>query len=242
MTPVLKISDLSFSFNKIYGLLQEISLAIFAHQFVAIIGPNGSGKTTLLKLMMGFLKPLQGNIKLFNLPPEKSHRYMGYVPQVNLYDQQFPLSVLDVVLMGALAELTWYGSYPAAVKEKAREALERVGLLKLQDLPFGTLSGGQMQRVLIARAIISKPKILFLDEPTANIDPETQALILKLLIELKSSMTIIMVTHHLQAFVQHVDKVFCVQNSVTEFTPEQICAHFAMGVFHSPLINIKGGS
>lgn len=241
-TTALDISDLFFTFEQNNPLLQNVSLSVLPHQFIAMIGPNGSGKTTLLKLMMGLLTPSRGVVKLFGASPERAHRHMGYVPQVNLYDQQFPLSVLDVVLMGALSQLTWYGSYPPAVKELARKALHRVGLRNLQDRPFGTLSGGQAQRTLIARAIMSSPKILFLDEPTANIDIETQTLILKLLIELKSSMTIIMVTHHLQAFVQHVDRVFCVQNTVTEFSPEQICEHFSLGVFHSPLINIKGHS
>lgn len=232
----LKTSHLSFAFDKAFPLLQDVSLSIAPHELVAIIGPNGSGKTTLLKLMMGLLKPLHGTVHLFDVPPEALHRHIGYVPQVNIYDQQFPLSVLDVVLMGSLSKLTWYGNYPAEVKEKALYALHQVGLCHVKDRPFGTLSGGQAQRTLIARAIIDDPKILFLDEPTANIDPETQGLILQLLLELKPSMTIIMVTHHLQTFVQHLDKVFCVQNSVTEFSPDQICAHFSMGVFHSPLL------
>lgn len=239
MNPVLEADNLSFSFDKT-PLLYGVSISIFKHQFIAMIGPNGSGKTTLLKLMMGFLNPNQGRVKLFNKSPEKSHLSIGYVPQVNIYDQKFPLSVLDVVLMGSLSKLTWYGTYPQCVKDKAMEALNLVGLSDMKHRPFGTLSGGQAQRVLIARAIIDDPKILFLDEPTANIDVETQGLVLKLLIKLKSSMTIIMVTHHLQAFIQHIDKVLCVQNTVTEFKPEQICEHFSLGVFHSPLINIKG--
>jgi zinc transport system ATP-binding protein len=238
--PALEIKDLSFSFDKT-PLLYDISLSVLENQFIAMIGPNGSGKTTLLKLMLGFLKPLHGSVKLFNKPPEKAHRSIGYVPQVNIYDQKFPLSVFDVVLMGSLSKLTWYGAYPQSVKDKAMEALKLVGLGDMHHRAFGTLSGGQAQRALIARAIIDDPKILFLDEPTANIDIETQVLILKLLLKLKSSMTIIMVTHHLQSFVQYIDKVFCIQNTLTEFNPEQICEHFALGVFHSPLINIKGG-
>lgn len=240
LIPALELSDLSFAFDKIQPLLHHVSLSIAHHQFIAIIGPNGSGKTTLLKLMMGFLKPSHGSVKIFNTSPEKAHRFIGYVPQVNVYDQQFPLSVLDVVLMGALSKLTWYGAYPHSVRKKAQEALKLVGLLDMQDRSFGTLSGGQAQRVLIARAIIAEPKLLFLDEPTANIDTETQSVILKLLIQLKSSMTIVMVTHHVQAFIQHVDKVLCVQNTVTEFQPSEVCSHFALGVFHSPLINLKG--
>jgi len=239
---VLSISDLFFAFDKLSPLLRNVSLSIAPHELVALIGPNGSGKTTLLKLMMGFLEPLKGSVSLFDAPPKTSHKLLGYVPQINIYDQQFPLSTLDVVLMGALSKLTWYGTYPKHTKEKALYALHQVGLCHVKDRPFGTLSGGQAQRALIARALVDDPQILFLDEPTANIDPETQELILQLLLSLKSSMTIVMVTHHLQTFIEHVYKVFCVQNTVTEFTPQQICAHFSMGVFHSPLIKRPGKS
>jgi zinc transport system ATP-binding protein len=238
-SPILSVSHLFFAFDKT-PLLQDISFSVSPNEWVAIIGPNGSGKTTLLKLLMGFLKPNRGSITLLEGIPQSAHPFIGYVPQVNIYDQKFPLSVLDVVLMGALSKLTWYGSYPPHIKQKALHALAQVGLEHLKHRPFGTLSGGQAQRVLIARAIINDPKILFLDEPTANIDPETQKLILKLLSSLKSSMTIIMVTHHLQTFIQHIDKVLCVQNTLTEFQPDQICEHFSLGVFHTPLFNRKG--
>jgi zinc transport system ATP-binding protein len=142
--------------------------------------------------------------------------------------------------MGAISQMTWYGRYPKKTKEKAIESLKIVGLEHLKDRSFGTLSGGQAQRVLIARAIINSPKILFLDEPTANIDIETQKQILKLLVSLKKEMTIVMVTHHLQSFIEHVNRVLCVQNTLTEFNKEEICEHFALGVFHSPLLQIKG--
>lgn len=236
---ILSTDHLFFSFDKT-PLLQDVSFSVSPNEWVAVIGPNGSGKTTLLKLLMGFLKPTQGSISLLGGTPQSAHAYIGYVPQVNMYDQKFPISVLDVVLMGSLSKLTWYGTYPLHVKNKALQALNQVGLKHLQHQPFGTLSGGQAQRVLIARAIINDPKILFLDEPTANIDPETQKLILKLLHSLKSSMTIVMVTHHLQTFIQHIDKVLCIQNTLTEFQPDQICEHFALGVFHTPLLNRKG--
>ena len=237
--PVISTSHLFFSFDKT-PLLQDVSFSINSNEWVAVIGPNGSGKTTLLKLLMGFLKPTQGSISLFGSHPQSAHPYIGYVPQVNMYDQKFPISVLDVVLMGALSKLTWYGVYPLSIKNQALKALEQVGLEHLKHRPFGTLSGGQAQRVLIARAIINKPKILFLDEPTANIDPETQKSILTLLYSLKASMTIVMVTHHLQTFIQHIDKVLCIQNTLTEFQPDQICEHFALGVFHTPLLSKKG--
>ncbi len=237
--PILKLQNVSFSFEKSSPLLSNISATIYEKQWVAIIGPNGCGKTTLLQLMMGFLKPQEGSVSLFSSSPEKHHLSIGYVPQVNRYDQQFPISVLDVVLMGGISKITWFGSYPKASKRRAVECLQLVKLSHLKNQSFGTLSGGQAQRVLIARALMSFPKILFLDEPTANIDPETQKEILHLLSELKNEMSIVMVTHHLQSFIHQVNRVLCIQNQLTELTPEQTCHHFSLGVFHSPLIHPK---
>lgn len=231
----LKSSHLFFSFDQ-SPLLTDISFEIEKHQFVAIIGPNGSGKTTLLKLLMGFLKPTQGEVLLFGKSPEKMHKHIGYVPQVSIHDQKFPLSVLDVVLMGALSKLTWYGAYPKNIKEKARAMLDFVGLKDLENRPFGTLSGGQVQKALIARAIMDSPTMLFLDEPTANIDQDTNAVVLNLLVELKKTMTIVMVTHQLQAVVKYLDRILCVQNTLTEFSPDRICEHFTFGLYHPPLL------
>jgi zinc transport system ATP-binding protein len=237
--PILKLQNVSFSFEKGSALLSSITATIYEKQWVAIIGPNGCGKTTLLQLMMGFLKPQEGSVSLFDSSPEKHHLSIGYVPQVNRYDQQFPISVLDVVLMGGISKMTWFGTYPKGSKRRAMECLELVKLSHLKNQSFGTLSGGQAQRVLIARALMSFPKILFLDEPTANIDPETQKEILHLLSELKNEMTIVMVTHHLQSFIHQVNRVLCIQNQLTELSPEQTCHHFSLGVFHSPLIQPK---
>ncbi|PCI95532.1 zinc ABC transporter ATP-binding protein [Candidatus Aerophobetes bacterium] len=236
---VLDLQEIDFSYTK-EPCINKACLKIFQNQFVGVIGPNGSGKTTLLKLMMGLLEPTKGEILLFDKAPKKSFSKIGYVPQVRIYDQKFPISVLDVVLMGALSKLTISGKFPKEIKEKAFSLMDTIGLTSIQDQCFGTLSGGQAQRVLIARAILNDPEILFLDEPTFGLDVETQSLIVDLLVKLKQSMTIVMVTHHLQSFIKHLDTVFCVQQEVTELKPEEVCEHFALGVYHSPLINKKG--
>lgn len=236
---VIELKNIGFAYDNETPLLSQINVSIDENDFIAIIGPNGSGKTTLLKLLLGFLKPTEGSVRIFGKTPVEMHSLMGYVPQVNLYDQKFPISVLDVVMMGASSTIRWYGSYPKNVKESAINALDLVGLSHLKGRTFGTLSGGQAQRVLIARAIINHPKILFLDEPTANIDTDTQKEILQLLHRLKKKMTIVMVTHHLQSFIKEITRVFCIQNTLTEFRPDQICEHFSFGVFHSPLLQPK---
>lgn len=238
---VLSLENLDFSYEN-HTVVQNASVKIKQNEFIGIIGPNGSGKTTLLKLMMGLLQPSKGKVLLFEKEPEKSFSKIGYVPQVRIYDQKFPISVMDVVLMGGLSHLSFFGNFPKELKEKAVEMLALVGLSSIKDQSFGTLSGGQAQRVLIARAILNSPEILFLDEPTLGLDIESQNFIVKLLAELKKTMTIVMVTHHLQSFIHNLSRVFCVEQTVTELKPEQVCEHFALGVYHSPLLPKKGPS
>ena len=232
----IDVSDVDFSYDKSL-VLENISLSIEENSFVALIGPNGGGKSTLLKLMMGLIKPNKGSIKIFGENPVDCKYKIGYVPQGREFDPKFPVSVFDVVLMGFYHKLTFFGLYPKDIKNKAKEALESVGLKGFEKHSFGTLSGGQAQRVLIARALLQDPQILFLDEPTASIDQETQKTLIDLLLKKKSSMTIVMVTHQIEDVISHVNKVFTVQQKVTELKPDQVCKHFALGVYHDPLIH-----
>jgi zinc transport system ATP-binding protein len=226
--PLIEIKDLTFSYDKV-PVLEKVNLTVSRGEFIGIFGPNGGGKTTFLKLLMGFLKPSAGSIHLAN--PK-----IGYVPQVTRFDKQFPISVLEIVLMGLLSESTWWGGFSKGAKKQAEQALDQVGLLDKQHQAFGTLSGGQAQRALIARAIAGGPELLFLDEPTANIDPAAEEEIYELLLKLKSSMTILMVTHDLQDVIYKVDRLLCIHRSVTPFLPKEICEHFALGLYHPPLV------
>jgi zinc transport system ATP-binding protein len=234
MKNAIELQDLSFSYGET-GVLEKVNLKITPGQYIGIFGPNGGGKTTFLKLLMGFLKPTSGQILVSGTSPEQARLSMGYVPQNGLFDKQFPLSVLDVVLMGAISHLSWWGRYPPSVKRAAQEKLEQVGLIDMQHRPFGTLSGGQAQRALIARALMNSPKLLFLDEPTASIDSEAEADIYSLLDELKGSMTILMVTHDLQAMMSKVDGALYIHRKVRSLTPAEVCGHFAVGLYHTPI-------
>ena len=207
---VIEFENLSFAYQDVL-VLKNLNFKIFSGEFVGVIGPNGGGKTTLLKLIMGFYKPIRGKVKVFGHSPDQVLNQVAYVPQTTRYDKQFPISVLEVVLMGRLSSLPWYGSYSTADKEAALEVLEKVGMDHLHDRPFGTLSGGQAQRTLIARALISKPRLLLLDEPTASIDVKAESEIYALLETLKEKMTIVMVTHDLRMAIEKVGKVICVQ-------------------------------
>lgn len=233
---VVRVKKLSFAYQD-FLVLRDVNLSVNAGEFVGIIGPNGGGKTTLLKLLMGFLQPLAGSIEVFGKEPADTLSRIAYVPQTSRFDKQFPISVLEVVLLGRLSHLSWYGRYSQADQQAALAALEKVQLLDLKNRAFGTLSGGQAQRVLIARALVSNPDLLLLDEPTASVDMQTQTEIYALLRALCGTMTIMMVTHDLNVAINHVQKVICVQNEVITLKPQEVCEHFALGLYHPPLVS-----
>jgi zinc transport system ATP-binding protein len=222
-------------------VLEDVSFDVFEGEFLGVIGPNGGGKTTLLKIILGFLQPLRGSVEVFGVSPDEAQKFMSYVPQSMQYDRQFPISVLELVLAGRLSRLGWLGQYSKQDYEAAYLALERVGLVDFARRPFGSLSGGQAQRALIARALVSQPRLLLLDEPTASVDSKAEAEIYQLLSGLRGQMTIMMVTHDLNAVISHVDRILCVQRGAYSLQPEQVCEHFAVGLYHPPLIRRSKG-
>lgn len=238
--PVLSLQGVDASYGSL-PVLKNVSFTVDSGQFIGIIGPNGGGKTTLLKLILGLLKPSKGTISLFDEPagsPKILHR-LAYVPQVARFDREFPISVKEVVLLGLLSSLPWYGRFSKASLEKMDYILEKLALIHLKNQPFGRLSGGQAQRVLIARALISNPELLLLDEPTASVDREAEAAIYAILSELKGKMTILMVTHDLKTAIERVESVLCVQGSVSSLSPQVVCTHFSFGLYHQPVISAK---
>jgi zinc transport system ATP-binding protein len=237
---IVELSDVCFSYHEI-PVLRNITFSIHKGEFVGIIGPNGGGKTTLLKLIMGFLKPDKGTIKVFGKDPENARQHLAYVPQSLRFDRQFPISVLEVVLSGRLSKLPWYGQYSDEDYDRAKDSLEKVQMSAFVDRPFGSLSTGQAQRVLIARALTSSPSLLLLDEPTASVDPNSEAEIQAILKKLSHSMTLMMVTHNLQTIVNEVKKVICVQGEAFPLKPEEVCEHFSLGLYHPPMIKLKPG-
>lgn len=225
----IEIEDLSFSYDSLL-VLQKVSLRVRKGEFIGIMGPNGGGKTTLLKLLMGFLRPTSGKIQV--------QGKVGYVPQVQRTDRDFPITVRELVLLGALAETTFWGSYPKRVKERADELLERFNLITHQHKLFGALSGGLAQRALLARALLSNPDLLLLDEPTANIDIHSAQVMFETLARLRGEKTILLVTHDLRTIVERVDRILCVQGEVSSLLPKDVCEHFALGLYHTPLIDL----
>jgi zinc transport system ATP-binding protein len=236
--PVISVQQLQFAYQTTQ-VLNQVNFSVNPGEFIGVIGPNGGGKTTLLKLIMGFLKPKEGTIRVFDEPAYSvaAHRRLAYVPQSVRFDREFPISVQEVVLSGLLTHLPWYGFFNSSQRQAALEALDRVRLADYAQCSFGILSGGQAQRVLIARALVSKPELLLLDEPTASVDNQSEAEIYAILKELHAQhMTILMVTHDLKAALHHVERVLYVQGQVWSLKPEDVCDHFSIGLFHPPLI------
>ena len=224
----IEIDDLSFAYDAV-KILERGHLYVHPGEFIGIMGPNGGGKTTLLKLLMGFLTPTSGTVQVSGK--------IGYVPQVHRTDRDFPIAVHELILLGALAKTTWWGSYPSGIKEKANALIDQLGLTPHKNKVFGSLSGGLAQRALLARALLSDPDLLLLDEPTSNIDAASTHLIFELLEGLKGKKTILLVTHDLKTIIERVDRVLCVQGEVNSFLPKDVCEHFALGLYHTPLLN-----
>lgn len=231
MTSAIEVNSLYFSYEEV-AILENISFTLEPGAFVGIIGPNGGGKTTLLMLLMGFLRPKSGKISLFGSSPKVMQKKMGWVPQHFHFDKSFPISVMEVVLAGRLSHAPLFGRYSKEDEKAALEALDRVGMQKFKTSAFSSLSGGQAQRVLIARALAADPLFLFLDEPTASVDPHAEEEILAILRQLKGEKTILMVTHDLKTVASEVEKVFCLQRTLSELTPSQVCQHTTLGLYH----------
>ncbi len=196
-------------------VLEDVTLSIPRGDFVSLVGPNGGGKTTLLRLALGLVAPTRGKIGVLGMAPADARRFVGYVPQHQVFDAQFPVTVMDVTVMGRLGLARSLGPYGRREKELAREALGKVGLLDARDRPFSTLSGGQRQRVLIARALASAPELLLMDEPTANIDSPALVELYDLLRLLNQAMTVVLVSHDLGFVSRLVRRVVCVNRTVT---------------------------
>jgi zinc transport system ATP-binding protein len=223
---IIDIQNLNFSYNR-QPVLIDVNLTVQAGEFIAMIGPNGGGKTTLLKLMLGLLNPVSGFIRIFGKTPrEVSHR-IGYVPQDVNINQNFPISVLDVVLMGKLKPGRRWSRHSEMDRRAALHALKQVEMEKFGNHRIGELSGGQKQRVFVARALVTEPELLFLDEPTASIDTKGQNELYHLLNELNEKITIIVVSHDLMVVSAYIKSVVCVNRRLhyhgyAELTGEMI--------------------
>jgi len=223
---VIKIQDLHFSYGSPV-ILEDIQLNIKAKEFVGMVGPNGSGKTTLLKIILGLLDPDKGSVEVLGKQPHQVVKEIGYMPQLTPFSRDFPISVEETVLMGRLGKTSGIGLFSKEDKQLAAESMEAVEVLDLRKRSIGSLSGGQLQRVLIARALTCNPEIMILDEPTANVDMKVEKDIFDLLKKLNEKITIIVVTHDIGFISQYITKVACINRTMichptSELTGETI--------------------
>ena len=212
-TPVIKLDHVSFS----YGgppVLEDIDLTVTRGEFLGLVGPNGSGKSTLLKVILGLLAPSSGRIMVMGRRPVDARDLIGYVPQFGTFVPGFPISVEETVLMGRLGKTKTIGGYRSGDRTLAHQAMSDAGILDLRNRPLGNLSGGQLQRVLIARALVIEPEILLLDEPTSNVDLRAEEDIFELLKRLNEQMTIIVVSHDIGFISQYITHVACLNRTL----------------------------
>lgn len=205
-SPVLEVRNVRFGYDR-ESILEDVNLTVRRGDFLGVIGPNGGGKTTLVKIMLGLLRPWSGQVR-WRLPRRAGA--VGYVPQFSTFDKDFPVSVASAVLMGRLGRRGLFASYGKADYERAGQVMRELRIERIAKLPIGELSGGQLQRALIARALVGDPEILFLDEPTASVDLETRSVLNEILHRLNERIPIIMVTHDVTAFSSQMRQFACV--------------------------------
>jgi len=221
--PAIEVKNLSFSYGEV-PVLEGIDLTVPEGEFLGIVGPNAGGKSTLLKLLLGLLEPRQGEIRLLGQPPRKARRLMGYVPQYPAFSRDFPVTVEQVVLMGRLGTGRLVGGYGREDRRIAARVMEEAEIAPLAGRRIDRLSGGQLQRVLVARALACEPRILLLDEPTANIDMRVENELFDLLRELNERMTILVVSHDIAFISRYVHRVACLNRTLVCHRTEEIDA------------------
>ena len=222
-------------------ILEEVNFKVEEKDFVGIIGPNGGGKTTLIKILIGLLKPEKGTVKIFGEPISKQNKYVGYVPQLFNFDNNFPINVRDVVLMGRLKPGLLLTKAKNKDQQIVEECLAKVDMLPYKNELIGNLSGGQKQRVLIARALSVQPKILILDEPTASVDSKAGRNFYELLRKLNEDITIIMVSHDIGVISQYVKKIACLNKKLVFHNSKEISREMLEATYKCPVDLIAHG-
>ncbi len=220
-------------------ILDGISMRVCRGEFLGLIGPNGGGKTTLLRVILGLQKPTSGSVKVFGKDPVESRKRVGYVPQRLFFDRDFPITVGEIALMGRLSAKKMFAGYGSEDKALAEDALGTVGLAGLKKRQVGELSGGELQRLLLARALASEPELLLLDEPTASIDPAMKTTIYDLLDKLRESMTIILVTHDTGTISKHVSRIACLNCTMSMHEEDDLTSEELSGMYRYPVGIVK---
>lgn len=211
-TSIITLRNVGVNYEQSIAL-EDVNLDIFEDDFIGIIGPNGGGKTSLVKAIMGVV-PHSGEIEFAPALQRKSHLKIGYMPQVSQFDTRFPISIEEVVLSGLQSEKGFFGRYTHADRQRATELLKQMGIDQIASRPIGEVSGGQLQRALLCRAIIAEPKLLILDEPTNFVDNNFEREFYALVKQLHERMAVMIVSHDVGTITSLVNAIICVNRHV----------------------------
>lgn len=230
MNEILNISNLTVGYQPDKPILNRVNLHVYENDFLGIIGPNGGGKTTLLKAILGLIPYQSGNIEFCILNKKKAN--IGYLPQINHIDKMFPISVLDVILSGLSVSSKLFIKYSKEQKNRAIETAEKMGVEKYLKRPIGDLSGGQLQRALLGRAIVDNPDLLILDEPNSYVDKQFETNFYNILKDLNRDTAIILVSHDVGTVISLVKNIACVNRGVhyhagADITNEWLEKHYS---------------
>jgi len=222
-------------------VLKNVDLDIWQNDFLGIIGPNGGGKTTLLKVILGLLPPSSGDISFYHQDKEVQSLKIGYLPQMNLIDKKFPISVREVISSGLSSEKPLFKGFNKKQNERIEEVITQMGLTDLTDRPIGELSGGQLQRVLLGRSIVSRPELLILDEPNSYVDKRFESLFYELLRDINKESAVILVSHDMGTILPMVKNIACVNESLHYHSGSDITAEWLGEAYSCPIELIGHG-
>ncbi len=229
MVPLIDIRHLTVGYDENI-ILTDVSLTIHDRDFIGVIGPNGGGKTTLLKAILGLIPPFKGEVIFHACMTEGNHHRIGYLPQINNIDRKFPISVAEVVKSGLMSRKRIIKKYSAKDLEFAGQLMNQMGIYEIRNKAIGELSGGQIQRALLCRALVNRPKLLVLDEPNTYVDNRFEKELYEKLRKLNEEIAILLVSHDLGTISTYVKSIACVNHSLhyhpgNKITPELMEAY-----------------
>ncbi|MDR2233370.1 MAG: ABC transporter ATP-binding protein [Tannerella sp.] len=241
MEKLLEVKDITVKYG-VKTVLSEISFTLWKNDFLGIIGPNGGGKTTLLKAILGLLKPSSGQIIFYKDDRQVNMLKIGYLPQINQIDRAFPISVHEVVASGLISEKKGWRHYSKEQQQRISETLDKMGIRDKAKRPVSDLSGGELQRVLLCRAIVSHPDLLILDEPNTFVDKLYEAKLYQMLEEINRDMSIILVSHDTGTILPMVKNIACINETLHYHAGNNPSDEWLGQAYHCPIELIGHGS
>jgi zinc transport system ATP-binding protein len=232
--PLIEIKNMDVAYQKTQALT-NVSFSVYEHDFIGIIGPNGGGKTSLIKAILGLQKPVRGTVKL-----ALDRSEIGYLPQGYQVDETFPISVKEVIASGLEHGMKMGFGNTGSRHQKIETAMEKVGIEALRSRSIGSLSGGEFQRTMLARAIISSPRLLVLDEPDSHVDNQFETELYSLLKELNKNITILLVSHDIGIISPYIKTIACVNRDLHYHPSNEITAD-QLKVYNCPVEIIAHG-